>query len=342
VRDEDPAGIASTSRRERIHALAVSALRGPTLSATLHGMRSPTPDRTRAAGALAAFGLLAAAAAALLGLVAVGTETGQRWDDAGRGGASPWDQPQVFRGANGLLDTISVASLAVVGGAIVLLALLRGRPRLAVAAGVVLLGANLTTQVLKETFDRPDLVLGWAAEPGAFPSGHATVAMSLAMALMIVVPPSMRWTAALGGCAYAAAVGIAVIAIDWHRPSEVVGAYLVVVAWTALTMAAFVLLGGEEAREPARAARGATLAAGGVAVVFAAVVLGAAARRLDLHEMVIDRTAFAVAASVCAGACAVLGALATALVQRALTPSREGASTVMVPRDARRHPDRRG
>ena len=69
------------------------------------------------------------------------------------------------------------------GGAIVLLALLRGRPRLAVAAGVVLLGANLTTQVLKETFDRPDLVLGWAAEPGAFPSGHATVAMSLAMAL---------------------------------------------------------------------------------------------------------------------------------------------------------------
>ena len=340
--DEDPAGVASASRRKRIHALAVSALRGPTLSATLHGMDSSTPDRTRAAGALAAFGVLAAVAAAVLGFVAVGTEAGQRWDDAGRGGVSPWDQPQVFRGANELLDTISVTTLAVLGAAIILLALLRGRPRLAVAAGVVLLGANVTTQVLKEAFDRPDLVLGWATEPGAFPSGHTTVAMSLAMALMIVVPPGIRWSAALGGCAYAAATGIAVIAIDWHRPSEVVGAYLVVVAWTGLTMAALTMMGEGEARAPGRAARGDTLAAAGAAAVFAAVVLGAAARRLDLHQLVIDRTSFAVAATICAGACALLGALATTLVQRAAMASRAASSPDIVPRDARRHPDRRG
>jgi membrane-associated phospholipid phosphatase len=342
VRDEDPAGGASTSRRERIHALAVSALRARTLSATLHGMALRAPDRTRAAGALVAYGLAAAAAAAAIGLVAVGTRTGQLWDDAGRGGASPWDQPAVFRGANSLLDTISVTSLALVGGAIIALALLRGRPRLAVAAGVVLLGANVTSQVVKRAFDRPDLVLGWAAGPGAFPSGHTTVAMSLAMALMIVSPPSLRWSAALGGCAYAAAVGIAVIAIDWHRPSEVVGAYLVVVAWTALTMAVVTATGEGEARPPGRAARGITMAAGGAAALFALVVLTAAARRLDLHQMVIDRTSFAVAATVSAGACALLGAMATALVQRAAQPSRAAPSPVIVPRHARRHPDRRG
>ncbi len=301
-----------------------------------------TPDRTRAAGALAAYGLLAAAAATVVGVVAVGTRTGQLWDDAGRGGASPWDQPEVFRGANSLLDTISVTSLAVLGGVIILMGLLRGRPRLAVAAGVVLLGANVTSQVLKRAFDRPDLVLGWGTESGAFPSGHTTVAMSLAMALMIVVPPAFRWPAALGGCAYAAAVGVAVIAIDWHRPSEVLGAYLVVVAWTGVTMAAVTLMGEEDARPPGRAARGITLAAAGAALVFAMVVLAAAARRLDLQQMVIDRTSFAVAATACAGACAVLGALATALVQRAAQASRAAPSPVIVPRDARRHPDRRG
>jgi membrane-associated phospholipid phosphatase len=342
VRDEDPAGVASASRRERIHAPAVSALRGPTLSATLPGMASRTPDRTRAAAALAAFGLLAAGAATAVGLVAVGTRTGQLWDDAGRGGASPWDQPEVFRGANSLLDTISVTSLAVVGGLIVLLGLLRGRPRLAVAAGVVLLGANVTSQVLKRAFDRPDLVLGWSAEPGAFPSGHTTVAMSLAMALMIVVPPSLRWPAALAGCAYAAAVGIAVIAVDWHRPSEVVGAYLVVVAWTALTMAVATMLGEGDERPPGRVARGVTLGASGAALAFALAVLAVAARRLDLQQMVIDRTAFAAAATLCAGLCAVLGTLTTALVQHAASPSRRAASAVMVPRDARRHPDGRG
>jgi hypothetical protein len=84
------------------------------------------------------------------------------------------------------------------------------------------------------------------------------------------------------------------------------------------------------------------MAAGGAAALFALVVLTAAARRLDLHQMVIDRTSFAVAATVSAGACALLGAMATALVQRAAQPSRAAPSPVIVPRHARRHPDRRG
>jgi hypothetical protein len=305
-------------------------------------MAATNPERVRAAGALAALGVLSAVAAVVIGLVAIRTETGQRWDDAGRGGVGMWDQPEVFRGASGLLDTISVTSLALLGGAVILLALLRGRPRLAVGAGVVLLGANVTTQVAKAAFDRPDLVYGWWTEPSAYPSGHTTVAMSLAMALVMVVPPPIRWTAALGGCAYAAAVGIATISLDWHRPSEVVGAYLVVVAWTGLVVAGLTLLGDEEAREPGRAGRVSTWVAGGLAVAFGIVVLVAAARRLDLERIVYDRTAFAVAATVCAVACAVLGALTTALVQRAASASQAGGSPDIVPRDARRHPHRRG
>lgn len=341
MRDEDPAGVASTSRRERIHALAVSALRARTLSATLRGMGARTPERTRAAGALAAYGLLAAAAATVVGLVAVGTRTGQELDDAGRGGVSAFDEPTVFHGASRLLDTISVASLALLGAAIVAIALLRARPRLAVAAGLVLIGANVTTQVVKGSYERTDLVYGWWTEAGAFPSGHTTVAMSLAMALMIVVPPALRWTAALGGCCYAAGVGVAVISLDWHRPSEVVGAYLVVVAWAALVMAGVTLLAPDSDREPEPAGRAAAWVAGAAAVAFAAVLAVAATRRLDLRYLVDDHTAFTVAAAISAAACAVLGAITTALVQRAQASRAEPAAAI-VPRDARRRPDGRG
>ena len=304
-------------------------------------MRSTSSDRARAAAPLAVLGLLAGVAAAVVGAVAIRTQAGQRIDDAGRGGVSAFDAPEVYRATSGLLDTISVASLALLGAGIVVLALLRGRPRLAVAAGVVLLGANVTTQVVKDAVDRPDLVYGWWTEPGAFPSGHTTVAMSLAMALMIVVPPGLRWVAAAGGCAYAAGVGIAVLALDWHRPSEVLGAYLVVAAWTGLVMAVLTLAGEDPAREPGRLGRAATLVAGGSAAAFAIVVAVAAGRRLDLRGLVYDRTTFAAASAVCAAACAAIGAVTTALVQRA-TASQGRASPDSVRGDARRRPHRRG
>ncbi len=149
------------------------------------------------------------------------------------------------------------------------IALLRGRPRLAIGAGVVVLGANITTQALKARFDRPDLIGGAATDAGAFPSGHVTVAMSLAMGLVLVVPPAARWTAALAGCAYATGVGFAVIALDWHRPSEVVGAYLVTVAWTA-AVAAVLVATGDVAAGPRDRRAGAGRLGGAVAAVLAA------------------------------------------------------------------------
>ena len=130
-------------------------------------------------------------------------------------------------------------------------AMIRGRPRLALAAGVIVLGANLTTQVLKSGLDRPDLVDGLGPSPGAFPSGHVTVAMSLAMALALVAPPALRWVAAVAGCGYAAVVGMAVLALDWHRPSEVIAGYLVCVGWAAAVTAVLVATSGTaRARAP--------------------------------------------------------------------------------------------
>ena len=64
-----------------------------------------------------------------------------------------------------------------------------------------------------------------------FPSGHSTVAMSLALALVLVVPARLRVPVGLAGIAYAVLVGAATLTGAWHRPSDVLGAYLVTLAW---------------------------------------------------------------------------------------------------------------
>jgi membrane-associated phospholipid phosphatase len=129
--------------------------------------------------------------------------------------------------------------------AIVALGLAARRTRETAAALVLVAGANLTTQVLKHllSHDRFEIQYGLhqpLAE--AFPSGHATAAASLAVALLLVVPPRLRPLAAAAGAAFVAAVGIAVVVIQWHYPSDVLGGLLVVASWTFAAVAALRLL----------------------------------------------------------------------------------------------------
>jgi hypothetical protein len=278
-----------------------------------------SPRRAPSSSIAAALAGLAAAAAlgvALVYLLAVRTAEGRRLDDAAKGDLR--EGSRAFEETSDLLDTISVSSLATLGVAIMAVALLRGRPRLALGAGAILLGANLTTQYLKAELGRPGT---FGPDGGSYPSGHVTVAMSLAMALVLVVPPALRPVATLVGAAYAVGVGVAVIALDWHRPSDVVGAYLVTVAWAALVAAVLAAgPGAGELRARRPASRRAVRAGGAVAVAlalgFGAVVAAAAGSRLDLVAVVDDRTAFAAASAVCAAVCAALAALVAGLVQR--------------------------
>ena len=290
-------------------------------------MPARTP-RSPGVGALVALAGAAAAGAVLLYLAAVRTSAGQRIDDGARGDLADTGWVRAQEATSDLLDTISVTSLALLGAAIVAVALLRGRLWLALGAGVLVLGANVTTQVMKAELSRPELPGSPLGSP-SFPSGHVTVAMSLAMALVLVAPPALRWPATLVGCAYAIAVGVAVIALDWHRPSDVIGAYLVTVVWTALVAAALAAAGrrelGAPRRPPSRAARLAGAGLIAVGLVAAAAVARSASARLDLLQMVDDRTAFAAAAVACALACAGLCAAVAVLVQRAASPPPRGA-----------------
>lgn len=113
-------------------------------------------------------------------------------------------------------------------------ALLRGRPSGALAAVLVVAGANVTTQVLKVLLAHPRVKLaigGNPFEPNTFPSGHTTAAASIAVAYLFVVPAALRKLTLTVGAAFTLAVGCSVVVIGWHYPSDVLGGILVAAGW---------------------------------------------------------------------------------------------------------------
>lgn len=150
-----------------------------------------------------------------------------------------------------------LALLAILG-LLVALGVAVGRSREALAAVVIVAGANLTTQALKHVLTHPrvhqELVgigIGhpW---PDAFPSGHTTAAASLAAALVLVAPPRLRLPAAIVGATFTAAMGIAVVVLQWHYPSDVIGGLLVVGSWTFAAIAALRLWRPRRPERPSR------------------------------------------------------------------------------------------
>ena len=130
------------------------------------------------------------------------------------------------------------------------------RRREALAAVAVVAGANVTTQVLKALLDhhRYQSFLGpdqpWS---GAFPSGHATAAASIGVALFLVAPPRLRPLAAVIGASFTALVSVSVVLLEWHYPSDVLGGLLIVAGWGFAAVAALRLRQPAEHAPPAQA-----------------------------------------------------------------------------------------
>lgn len=273
--------------------------------------------------------------------VLVRTHRGQRVDQGafdGRGIASA----TAHDAAQQLLTTISVGTLAVALAALVVQALVRRRVALALVAGTAIGGSVLTTQLLKGVLERPDLLIDGRLYANSFPSGHATIAFAVGVAATLVAPPRARRLVSVLAVAYAAAVGIAVIAAGWHRPSDVAGAYFVVGAWAALAALLDLVLerrrGGAAAWPRPAVARsylvvGAVLLAAGYACTLAIVAAGRAGA--------IDWTAVNAAF---AGACVAIVGLAAVLMAALLAAVRAAhAAPRRTPRAsaARRAPARR-
>lgn len=183
--------------------------------------------------------VIAAVAIVLLVLVygfAVHTRWGQRLDSAairGRHVLSPRD----IRVARRVHEIISIASVVLLGSAVCLVALARRRVRLAFGVGVMMVGALLTTEVLKRTLPRPDLGVLDPLRSPSFPSGHTTIAMALSVGAVMVAPVRHRAVLAILGVAFSATIGWSLIITASHRPSDPIGAALVVTAWSATAAA---------------------------------------------------------------------------------------------------------
>lgn len=194
---------------------------------------------------------LLASAACLVGVVALGAAA----DDLGP--LRRLDLRSVLRFEHQADKADSVANVLVhLGDPAVFLALsivlvlsgfYLGRGRATVAALVLLAGANLTTQVLKVLFENPHLLYEPRFDltrtngfPGrnSFPSGHVTAVASIAAAALLIVPEPHRMTAAAIGLLATAAVGVSVVVLGWHFPTDVAGGLLVVGAWGFAVLAA--------------------------------------------------------------------------------------------------------
>jgi membrane-associated phospholipid phosphatase len=119
--------------------------------------------------------------------------------------------------------------LAVVLAALLAFGWAFGRRRQAVAALALVVGANLTCVVLKVALAHPRFqpILGTdQLDADAFPSGHATSAMSVALAAVLVAPARLRVAVAAGAAAWVIAVSTSLLVLGWHFPSDVLGGLL--------------------------------------------------------------------------------------------------------------------
>jgi hypothetical protein len=172
-----------------------------------------------AVGALAGVGILGLLATAY---VALRTSQGLHLDSAAAAAVSspPLVLDRLYEG----LNWVSVGSVAISLLVCVTLAVMRRRFDLALGAVVIIGGADLMTQFLKnDLFRRVDIGQG----PNSLPSGHTTVALSIALAAVLVAPSAWRSAVAIGVSATAALVGVALVLGRWHRPSDVIAATFV-------------------------------------------------------------------------------------------------------------------
>ncbi|MEJ7634680.1 phosphatase PAP2 family protein [Aeromicrobium sp.] len=182
--------------------------------------------------------VLPACAAAIAGLlslillwrVALQSGRGQDWDDSAmRTVVAGGDAQHTLLS---VLGNVSIGAIVVVAVGCVVVAMMRGQARLALAAGLIIAGANLTTQLLKHSLlDRPDFGLGTL---NSLPSGHTTVVASAAGAVLLVAPIGLRPLIAAAGGFATTLTGASTIVAGWHRPADVIAALAVCLLWTGL------------------------------------------------------------------------------------------------------------
>jgi membrane-associated phospholipid phosphatase len=217
---------------------------GPESTAETASPRSSSAAR-RAVAASARAVLVAvmfSAAFAIVYTVAFASSFGKHADAAIFRHVSQTDLEEVRRLGHhfgrSALNTVAVAAIMLVAATVSLIAFSRGRRGQGLAVPILILGAFAATEALKPPLGR----LGHHLAPhriasDSFPSGHATIAMSVVLATVIAVPAVLRTAALLLGVLYATLAAVLIVAVGLHPPSDVIGGYLVAGVVAALLLA---------------------------------------------------------------------------------------------------------
>jgi membrane-associated phospholipid phosphatase len=135
------------------------------------------------------------------------------------------------------LHAIAAASFVLMGVAVV--AMRRRDARRLAAAALLVVGAAATAQLLKPGLAGLEIVDAGTTHglDRSFPSGHAATALALGLALVDAAPAGWRWAAAAFAVTCSTALGVGLLTLGWHYPSDVVGGFLIAGAWAAATSA---------------------------------------------------------------------------------------------------------
>lgn len=246
-------------------------------------------------------------------VLAVLTATGQGLENTALRGAdqaSPADSDEAWES----LGNITIWSLGIATAIIGLIGLLRRKFILAVVGMGVIVGGQVITQALKRfILPRPELVeVTGDYTHNSFPSGHTTIAMTVLVAVLLVVPYRWRGWAMLVVMTWAVSIGAYTTTAKWHRFSDTLGADLV--ALIVGSIAAIILLRAGLVRPTAqrfklRVVYVVIMAIGGIITLGLGLFIGFSAAAKDLHVPVIEWDLYLTANSL-ATACSIIAALA--------------------------------
>lgn len=290
---------------------------------------------------LSARALLLSSAACVGGFIALlvlayYTGAGRTLDNAAVDGFLSVQNTRTTPLADKIASLCDPGSYALIALAIVATAAVTRGARRAITAGLLLTLTAISSQTLKPAlatghFDTHLVSWDHYIHPvilkEAFPSGHATAAMSIALALVIIAPRAWRPVAAVVGAIFTLAVSFSILTLGWHYPSDVLGGYLLAMTWCLVLIAAG-RIADERWPEPGsiRAATRRAISARdtitGLAVAGAAAsVLGVGIALTRVDEIIRfasqHTTATAAAMAICAAAAAVVAAVAMAASRQA-------------------------
>jgi membrane-associated phospholipid phosphatase len=212
---------------------------------------APHVRRLRAASWCAA---LCALGLALTWVVAAHVPAARESDAAALRGFIGLDRGLVSPLSNGVLALVSPLSCTLFTLGAMAIAARRGRHRLIVAVPVMLIGAIISSELLKPLLavGHAHVGLGHQVSAASWPSGHSTAVMTMTLSALLVAAPRWRPAVAAIGGVFTVAVGFALLTLAWHMPSDVIGGFLLAALWVSGAVAVLTHL---ESRAPAGAPR---------------------------------------------------------------------------------------